>query len=191
MKAYFLSIALIFNSYYIMAQEDIAIFGGGCFWCTEAIFLQVKGVKSVKPGYSGGTIKNPSYKEVCTGRTGHAEVIEIVFDSDIVSYNRLLEVFFETHDATTLNRQGNDIGTQYRSVVFYRNNDQLEKAKAYINQLNASKQYSKPLVTTLEPFKAFYEAEKEHWNYFSNNQSQPYCVYVIKPKVDKFKQKQK
>jgi peptide-methionine (S)-S-oxide reductase len=166
---------------------DTATFGGGCFWCTEAIFLQLKGVQSVVSGYEGGTMPNPTYKDVCTGTTGHAEVIRITYDPTTVSYADLLEVFFKTHDPTTLNRQGNDIGTQYRSVVFYHNEAQKELAQKAIQALNEEKVYDDPIVTTLEPASTFYPAEDYHQNYYNNNPNQGYCAAVIQPKVEKFK----
>lgn len=166
---------------------DTATFGGGCFWCTEAIFLQLKGVQSVVSGYEGGKMPNPTYKDVCTGTTGHAEVIRITYDPATVSYADLLEIFFKTHDPTTLNRQGNDIGTQYRSVVFYHNEAQKELTQKAIQALNAEKVYDNPIVTTLEPAATFYAAEDYHQNYYNNNPNQGYCAAVIQPKVEKFK----
>ena len=165
---------------------DTATFGTGCFWCTEAIFQQLKGVKKVSSGYSGGTIPNPTYKEVCNGNTGHAECIEIVYDPSEVSFDELLEVFWQTHDPTTLNRQGNDVGTQYRSVVFYHNKEQKEKAEKYKAELNKSGAFADPIVTEISPASTFYVAEDYHQNYYNNNGSQPYCYYVIKPKLEKF-----
>jgi peptide-methionine (S)-S-oxide reductase len=165
---------------------DTATFGTGCFWCTEAIFQQLKGVKKVSSGYSGGHVENPSYKEVCEGTTGHAECIEIVYDPKEVTFDELLEVFWQTHDPTTLNRQGNDIGTQYRSVVFYHNQEQKQKAEKYKAELNKSGAFSDPIVTEIAPASAFYVAEDYHQNYYNNNGSQPYCYFVIRPKMEKF-----
>ena len=172
-----------------MDKKEIAIFGNGCFWCTEAIFMQLKGVESVLPGYSGGKIKNPSYKEVCTGNTGHAEVIQIIFDPNIISYRELLEVFFYTHDPTTLNRQGNDVGTQYRSAIFYNSKNQKEDAELIIRQLEAEGVYDRKIVTEITAFDVFYPAEDYHQNYYNNNKDQPYCRAVINPKLDKFVKK--
>ncbi len=164
-----------------------ATFGGGCFWCTEAIFLGLKGVSKVQSGYAGGTVKNPTYKQVCTGTTGHAEVIQITYDPAQVSYEDLLEVFWNTHDPTTLNRQGADEGTQYRSVIFYHNEEQKRIAEQYKKQLAASHVYSDPIVTEIKPLTDFYVAEDYHQNYFALNQQAGYCQYVIRPKVEKFK----
>jgi len=164
-----------------------ATFGTGCFWCTEAIFQQLKGVEKIVSGYSGGHVKNPSYKEVCEGTTGHAEVIQITYDPEIISFDELLKVFWEVHDPTTLNRQGNDVGPQYRSVIFYHNEEQKQKAEKYKNALNENNVFGKPVVTEISPFAVFYAAENYHQNYYNNNGSQPYCQYVIRPKLDKFK----
>lgn len=163
----------------------IATFGGGCFWCTEAIFERVQGVKGAVSGYSGGQVKNPSYREVTTGRTGHAEVIQITYDPDIVSYTELLEIFFKTHDPTTLNRQGADVGTQYRSVVFYHTAEQKETVEAIIRELEKEKIWNDPIVTEVTAFDTFYEAEDYHQEYFDNNPGQGYCRIVIQPKIDK------
>lgn len=164
-----------------------ATFGAGCFWCTEAVFLDVKGVTKVESGYSGGTVKNPSYREVCTGLTGHAEVTRITFDPKLVSYSDLLEIFWNTHDPTTLNKQGADEGTQYRSVVFYHNDEQKKTAEAYKAQLEASHVFKNKIVTEISPLTNYYPAEDYHQNYYALNGSQPYCQYVIRPKVDKFR----
>src|SRR5471030_3207057 len=153
-------------------------FGNGCFWCTEAIFQSLKGVISVKSGYMGGHTLNPTYMEVCNGDTGHAEVIQLEFDADELSFDELLVVFFRTHNPTTLNRQGNDVGTQYRSAIFYHNDDQKQKALYYINQLNVKKAYPHPIVTTVTPYTVFYKAEDYHQNYYNLNSSQPYCKTV-------------
>ena len=170
-------------------QLEIATFGNGCFWCTEAIFQQLDGVESVLPGYTGGDSKNPSYKEICTGTTGHAEVIQIAFDPKIISYRELLDVFFYTHDPTTLNRQGNDVGTQYRSAIFYLNSAQKEEAVKMIEQLTVEKVYDNPIVTEVTALDVFYEAEDYHVNYYNNNKNQGYCRAVINPKLDKFVKK--
>lgn len=164
---------------------ELATFGAGCFWCVEAIFQRIEGVEKVVSGYSGGYIKNPSYKEICQGTTGHAEVCQLSYDPDVVSFEELLEVFWQTHDPTTLNRQGNDVGTQYRSSVFFHNAEQNELAKTYKKKLNEADIYQNPIVTEIVPFKVMYEAEDYHQNYFNENGSQPYCSFVIQPKVDK------
>ena len=164
-----------------------ATFGGGCFWCTEAVFLGVKGVVKVVSGYSGGNVKNPGYREICTGLTGHAEVIQITYDPTIVSFENLLEIFWNTHDPTTLNRQGADEGTQYRSVIFYEDKEQQRVAVQYKVQLEASRIYKAPIVTEISPLINFYLAEDYHQNYFALNQNQGYCQIVIRPKVEKFK----
>ncbi|HBK89794.1 MAG: peptide-methionine (S)-S-oxide reductase MsrA [Cyclobacteriaceae bacterium] len=166
---------------------EIATFGNGCFWCTEAIFQQVKGVLSVQSGYSGGKVKKPTYREVCSGLTGHAEVIQITFDPAMVSYASLLEVFWNTHDPTTLNRQGADVGTQYRSAIFYHSEEQRATAESYKGQLEASRQFNRPIVTEITAFTTFYPAEDYHQNYFNQNGEQGYCQVVIRPKVEKFK----
>ncbi len=161
-------------------------FGTGCFWCTEAVFQQLKGVTNVVSGYSGGHMENPSYEQVSTGRTGHAEVCQIEFDPDKISFEELLEVFFKTHDPTTLNRQGNDVGTQYRSVIFYHSEEQREIAERAKRNLETSKTFKAPIVTEITAFSRFYPAESYHWNYFRNNPNQGYCRSVIAPKVQKF-----
>lgn len=166
---------------------ELATFGTGCFWCTEAIFEQLKGVESAISGYSGGTVKNPTYKEICTGETGHAEVIQITFAPEIITYKELLEVFWQTHDPTTLNRQGADIGTQYRSVIFYHNNEQKELAENYKKKLDKAGIYNNPIVTEISNYSAFYKAEEYHQDYYNNNKSQSYCSFVITPKIEKFK----
>ncbi|MHA1390604.1 MAG: peptide-methionine (S)-S-oxide reductase MsrA [Candidatus Thorarchaeota archaeon] len=164
----------------------IATFGTGCFWCTEAVFQQLKGVKSVVSGFSGGHVENPSYEQVIAGSTGHAEVCQIEYDPEQISFEDLLEVFFETHDPTTLNRQGNDVGTQYRSVIFYHNEKQRETAEQVKNENDASGTWKKSIVTEITAFDKFYPAEDYHQNYFKNNPSQGYCRYVIAPKLQKF-----
>ena len=163
-----------------------ATFGGGCFWCTEAIYERVEGVHSVVSGYAGGTVKNPTYKQVCDGTTGHAEVTQITYDPKVVSYDELLEIFFKTHDPTTLNRQGADIGTQYRSVIFYHNDEQKQKAEYYKSELNKSGAWDNPVVTEISPLINFYSAEDYHQDYYANNPNQGYCAFVIGPKVEKF-----
>jgi peptide-methionine (S)-S-oxide reductase len=164
-----------------------ATFGAGCFWCTEAVFLNVKGVTKVVSGYSGGKIKNPTYREICSGLTGHAEVTQITFDPQIVSFAELLEVFWNTHDPTTLNKQGADEGTQYRSVVFYHDESQRQAAEEYKKQLEGSHIYKNPIVTEISLLTNYYPAEDYHQNYFELNPNQSYCQYVVRPKVEKFK----
>lgn len=171
-----------------MKKEKIAYFAGGCFWCTEAVFQRLKGVNQIVSGYMGGTIKNPAYREICTGRTGHAEGIRLVYDESIVSYKDLLNVFFATHDPTTLNRQGNDVGTQYRSAIFYVDQAQKNAAESVIAALQAST-FEAPIVTELLPEHPFYIAEEEHQNYYNQHAEQMYCSYVISPKVAKLKEK--
>ena len=168
-----------------MPGQRSIVLGGGCFWCTEAVFDELRGVKSVMSGYAGGNTKNPTYEEVCGGRTGHAEVIKIEFDPGEIAFKDLLTVFFATHDPTTLNRQGNDVGTQYRSAIFYATEEQKGEAEAFIKELNDSKAFGKPVVTTLEPLGEFYEAEDYHQKYYANNPYQPYCQYMIPPKLTK------
>lgn len=168
-------------------QLDTATFGAGCFWCTEAQFQMLKGVQKVESGYSGGHVKNPTYKEVCTGTTGHAEVCNIYYDPAAISFDELLAAFWTAHDPTQLNRQGNDVGTQYRSAIFYHNEEQRQKAEAYKKKLNEEKAWDKPVVTEIAPASAFYKAEDYHQNYYNENGSQPYCTFVVQPKVEKFK----
>jgi len=167
-------------------KTDTATFGTGCFWCTEAVFQQLKGVLKVTSGYSGGHVKNPTYEQVCEKKTGHAEVCQIVYDPTVITFDELLEVFWQTHDPTTLDRQGNDVGPQYRSVVFYHDAEQKEKSEKYKAELNKSGAFDNPIVTAVEPYKNFYSAEKYHQNYYNDNGSQPYCYYVIRPKLEKF-----
>ena len=167
-------------------KTDTATLGTGCFWCSEALFQELDGVLKVTSGYSGGHVPNPSYEAVCTKTTGHAEVIQVVYDPAKISFDELLEVFWKTHDPTTLNRQGNDVGPQYRSVFFYHNDEQRRKAEQYKAALDKSGAYNKPIVTAIEPITNFYSAERYHQNYFNNNGSQPYCQLVIRPKVEKF-----
>jgi len=167
---------------------ETAVFGGGCFWCIEAVFQKIKGVKSVTSGYAGGDKINPSYQEVCSGKTGHAEAIKIEFDSKQVSYKKLLEVFFSVHDPTTLNRQGNDVGTQYRSIILYASEEQHKQALSFIKGLEKSKTYNN-IVTEVKQLTTFYEAENYHNDYYNKNQNQPYCQLVINPKLAKFRKK--
>lgn len=166
---------------------ETATFGTGCFWCTEAIFQQLNGVIKVTSGYSGGHVVNPSYEEVCNKKTGHAECLNIEFDKSKISFAELLEAFWQSHDPTTPNQQGNDIGPQYRSAIFYHNEEQKQAAEKYKEELEKSNVFAKPIVTEISPFTIFYPAENYHQNYYLNNGAQPYCSYVIKPKVDKFK----
>lgn len=168
-------------------MKEIATFGAGCFWCVEAVFLSLKGVISVESGYSGGHVHNPTYQQVCTGTTNHAEVVQIQYDSKVISFTDLLEVFWKVHDPTTLNRQGGDIGTQYRSVVFYHSEQQRKEAEFYKQKLNDEKVWDDPVVTEISPFTEFYKAEGYHQNYFANNPEQAYCKMVVAPKVEKFK----
>ncbi|MDQ6761648.1 MAG: peptide-methionine (S)-S-oxide reductase MsrA [Bacteroidota bacterium] len=166
---------------------ETATFGNGCFWCTEAVFQQLQGVEKVRSGYSGGHVENPTYEQVCGKQTGHAEVINIDYDPSKISFDKLLEVFWATHDPTTLNRQGNDVGPQYRSVIFYHNNEQKDKAEKYKQELDKSGAFDKPVVTAIEPFINYFPAENYHQDYYKNHGSQPYCYFVIKPKMDKIK----
>ncbi len=166
---------------------ETATLGAGCFWCVESVFQDVKGILKVESGYSGGPKPNPTYKEVCSGTTGHAEVIQLSFDPGIISFEEILEIFFQTHDPTTLNRQGNDIGTQYRSAIFYHSEEQKTKALDIIKALNASGAWEKPIVTEVSKFTIFYPAEDYHQNYYKLNSEQPYCQYVIRPKLEKFR----
>jgi peptide-methionine (S)-S-oxide reductase len=192
---------LIFTSHFVLANPgdgflksnpkaksvDTATFATGCFWCTEAKFQQLKGVKKVISGFSGGNVANPTYEQVCTGKTGHAEACNIIYDPAVISYDELLEAFFVAHDPTQLNRQGNDVGTQYRSAIFYHNSAQKQKAAYYIDRLNTEKAYKSTIVTQVVPYTAFYKAEDYHQNYYNLNGDQPYCKYVIQPELDKFK----
>lgn len=172
-------------------NTEVAIFAGGCFWCTEAVFLQLEGVKEVKPGYIGGNLENPTYEEICTGKTGHAEAVRIIFDPTKIKYEELLEVFFATHDPTTLNQQGADRGTQYRSEIFVTNEAQKQIAQRYVNQLNKDNVFGKKVVTVVSNAPTFYIAEDYHINYYNRNKNQSYCSYVITPKVEKVKEKYK
>ncbi|MGZ3853897.1 MAG: peptide-methionine (S)-S-oxide reductase MsrA [Flavisolibacter sp.] len=171
----------------IADQTDTATFGTGCFWCTEALFQELNGVLNVTSGYSGGSTRNPTYKEVCSGETGHAECVQVVYEPSKISYDDLLQVFFEVHDPTSLNRQGADVGTQYRSAIFYHNDEQKQKAEYYKNELNKSGAYDKPIVTEITSFTKFYPAEDYHQEYYDNNKNtNPYCSVVIRPKLEKF-----
>ena len=167
---------------------EVATLAGGCFWCTEAVFKELKGVEKAKPGYAGGTVPNPTYEQVCTGRTEHAEAVQVTFDPAIISYEELLKIFFTVHDPTTLNRQGADVGTQYRSAIFYHNDQQKATAQRVVSEVTAAKLWNASIVTQIEPFKAFYRAEDYHLDYFKNNPRQPYCQMVIAPKVRKFRE---
>jgi peptide-methionine (S)-S-oxide reductase len=170
-----------------MGERERATFGAGCFWCVEAVFRELQGVEQVVSGYTGGTLPNPTYEQVCTGRTGHAEALQITFDPAVVSYEELLEVFWKTHDPTTPNRQGNDVGTQYRSAIFYHSEAQRQAAERSKATLEASGYYKSPIVTEIAAAGEFYPAEAYHQDYYLNNPAQPYCRVVIAPKVDKFR----
>ena len=170
-------------------KQEVAIFSGGCFWCTEAVFRSLRGVKSVMPGYTGGTKKNPSYDDVATGRTGHAESVKIEFDPAEISYNDLLAVFFNMHDPTSLNKQGADVGTEYRSAIFYSTDGQKAAAESLIRELGDSKAYDKPIVTEVQPAGEFFPAEDVHRNYYENRRGDPYCELVIAPKLDKLQKR--
>lgn len=170
-------------------SNQIATLGGGCFWCLEAVFKELEGVLGVVSGYAGGTTKAPTYREVCSGRTGHAEVVQMTFDPEVTTYRELLEIFFAIHDPTTLNRQGADVGTQYRSVIFWHDDVQRETAEAIIRELGENGVWKDPIVTELVPFEVFYRAEDYHQNYFDENPSQPYCQAVVAPKLAKFRKK--
>ena len=186
-----LPILIVLESFTVIMNTEndntVATFGTGCFWCTEAVFERLEGVEKVISGYSGGNVKNPSYREVTTGRTGHAEVCQVWFNPEIISFEEILDVFWHTHDPTTLNRQGNDVGTQYRSAIFYHTEDQKQQAERSLKAINASGSFDDPVVTEITEFSGFYEAEDYHQDYFENNPSQSYCTFVVKPKVDKFK----
>ena len=170
-------------------REEVATLGGGCFWCTEAVFNSIEGVKSVVSGYSGGTPEDATYGRVSTGRTGHAEVVQLTFDPDVITFREILEIFFATHDPTTLNRQGADVGPQYRSVVFYHGDGQRRVAEEVIDELDGEGIWEDPIVTQLQPFQAFYEAEEYHVNYYERNRGQPYCRLVIDPKILKLRER--
>jgi peptide-methionine (S)-S-oxide reductase len=169
-------------------RREVATLGGGCFWCTEAIFSEVKGVEKVEPGYAGGTVENPTYEQVCTGTTGHAEVVQITFDPQLISYRQLLTIFFTIHDPTTPNRQGEDVGSQYRSIILYHSEEQRRVAEEVMEEVRRAKIWGdRPIVTELVPFKAFYRAEEYHHNYYRRNPDKPYCRLVIAPKLAKFR----
>ncbi len=170
-------------------RKELATIGGGCFWCIEVIFNQLRGVEKVESGYSGGTVANPTYEQVCTGTTGHAEVIQITFNPKIISFKDILEIFFTIHEPTTVNRQGDDVGSQYRSIIFYHNNSQKVIAEQIIKEIDAKKIWNTPIVTQVEPFRIFYKAEDYHQMYYTNNPNQPYCRVIISPKVTKFKKR--
>src|SRR5262245_7747631 len=169
------------------SDEKLATFGAGCFWCVEAIFQRLNGVTKVESGYAGGRIDNPTYEQVCTGTTGHAEVSQITYDPARISYRELLEVFFSSHDPTTLNRQGNDVGTQYRSAIFYHDDEQRQEAERVKKELDQAGAFDRPIVTEIVPYRTFFRAENYHQNYFNDNGTQPYCRLVIAPKVEKLK----
>ncbi|MCF6356237.1 MAG: peptide-methionine (S)-S-oxide reductase MsrA [Draconibacterium sp.] len=183
----FILISLTITSNIMGKDMEKATLGGGCFWCTEAVYLELKGVVDVKPGYSGGDVKNPTYEQVCTKTTGHAEVIQITFDPKVVSFTEILEVFFMTHNPTTLNRQGNDVGPQYRSAIFYHSEKQRETAEKVIQLFNKEQVYDNPIVTEVTEFEKFYPAEDYHVNYFARNKNQGYCQFVVAPKMEKFR----
>lgn len=168
-------------------RSDVATLGGGCFWCTESVFSMLAGVEGVEPGYSGGSLPNPTYEQVFAGTTGHAEVVQLTFNPDVISFREILEVFFAVHDPTTLNRQGSDVGTQYRSIILYHNDEQKAIAEALIEELDKEKAWNAPIVTELQPFKTFYKAEDYHKNYFKKHPEQPYCQLVIAPKIEKLR----
>ena len=178
-------LTFILSNQSIMAQTETATLGGGCFWCVEAVYQRVEGVLSVKPGYAGGHVKNPTYKEICTGQTGHAEVAQIEFDPAQVTYEQILNVFWQAHDPTTLNRQGNDTGPQYRSVIFYHSDKQKQVAEKSKNGADESNYWSDPIVTQITLLDNYSDAEDYHHNYYNDNPNQPYCVFIIKPKLDK------
>jgi len=173
----------------VMAQREIAYLGGGCFWCLEAVYVEAAGVISVESGYMGGRDPHPTYKDVCSGKTGHVEIVRVTFDPASITYRDVLEIFFTTHDPTTLNRQGNDVGTQYRSVIFYDSPAQQAIADELIRELTAEEAFGDPIVTAVEPASEFYPAEDYHQNYFENHPYQPYCAFVVAPKVQKFRKK--
>ncbi|MBT8256501.1 MAG: peptide-methionine (S)-S-oxide reductase MsrA [Bacteroidia bacterium] len=170
-----------------MNRSEEVVLANGCFWCTEAVFQRIDGVSEVVSGYTGGHIKNPAYREVCSGRTGHAEGLKITFDPEKISFDTLLEVFFATHDPTTLNRQGNDVGTQYRSEIFYTSEEQRTKSISFIEILDKNGVFNDPIVTKVSPLDIFYPAEKDHQNYYNQHKEQPYCQFIITPKVEKIK----
>jgi peptide-methionine (S)-S-oxide reductase len=168
-----------------MATSETTVLGGGCFWCLEAVYSELRGIERVISGYAGGKVTNPSYEQVCSGSTGHAEVVQLTFDPSVISFREILEVFFTIHDPTTLNRQGNDVGAQYRSIILYENEEQAETARAVIAETTASGLWPRPIVTQVQPLERFYPAEAYHQNYFERNPYQPYCQIIIAPKVAK------
>jgi peptide-methionine (S)-S-oxide reductase len=172
-----------------MANQEIATLGGGCFWCLEAVYNQTEGVESAISGYMGGLRPNPTYEQVCSGATGHVEVVQVTFNPAVISFRDILEIFFAIHDPTTLNRQGNDVGTQYRSVIFYHSAEQKAAAEAIVKELSEERAFPNPIVTQIEPAAAFWAAESYHQQYFENNPNQPYCSFVVAPKVQKFRRK--
>ena len=171
------------------SKNEVATLGGGCFWCSEAVFKNIEGVLMVEPGYSGGHTENPTYQQVCTGRTGHAEVVQITYDPEVISFKEILEIFFTTHDPTTLNRQGADVGTQYRSMVLYHDETQRKITEEFIEQLVEEKTFDKPIVTEVKALESFYKAEEYHLDYYERNREQPYCRLVISPKIEKLRKK--
>jgi peptide-methionine (S)-S-oxide reductase len=170
-------------------MTEIATLGGGCFWCLEAVYRETEGVEKIVSGYMGGSAPNPTYKDVCSGTTGHVEIVQLTFDPKVISYRDILEIFFVIHDPTTLNRQGNDVGTQYRSVIFYHSPEQKTAAEDVVRELTADKVFDDPVVTAIEPAQEFYSAEAYHQEYFENHPYQPYCAFVVAPKVQKFRKK--
>ena len=184
-KTFLFFLTFILSNQSIMAQTETATLGGGCFWCVEAVYQRVEGVLSVKPGYAGGHVKNPTYKEICTGQTGHAEVAQIEFDPAQVTYEQILNVFWQAHDPTTQNRQGNDTGPQYRSVIFYHSDNQKQVAEKSKNGADESNYWPDPIVTQITLLDNYSDAEDYHHNYYNDNPNQPYCIFVIKPKLDK------
>jgi peptide-methionine (S)-S-oxide reductase len=172
-----------------MSQLEVATLAGGCFWCLEAVYLEMQGVIKVESGYMGGAPPNPTYEQVCSGRTGHAEVVQVTFDPEATTFGEILDVFFTIHDPTTLNRQGNDVGTQYRSAIFYHSEEQKAVAEKAISELNGAGKFPDPIVTIVEPASEFYRAENYHQDYYKRNSSQPYCMFVVRPKVQKFQAK--
>lgn len=188
MKNQDISIKKVTKGENLSSMLDTATFGAGCFWCVEAVFQELGGVHSVVSGYSGGTVDSPTYNQVCSGKTGHAEVCQIYYDKTKISYEELLQAFWKSHDPTTLNRQGADVGTQYRSVIFYHDENQRELAEKYKQTLNEAKVFDKPIVTEISPFVKFFPAEEYHQNYFEENPNKPYCLFVIRPKLDKFRE---
>lgn len=172
-----------------ISDGQVALLAGGCFWCTEAVFLETEGVQLVESGYMGGGTENPSYRDICTGQTGHAEVVRVVFDPAVLPFRDLLEIFFAIHDPTTLNRQGNDVGTQYRSAIFYTSEEQKNVANEVIAALTAEAKFTSPIVTEVKPASAFYRAEDDHQDYYRNNPYQPYCQFVVEPKLRKFRER--